>query len=383
MAMFEIALPNFLLFSQRKSSTIIGIIMSASFFTYLFATIFLKKVPEKLGIRKSLIISTSVSFIALFIQLLFFNDWVLIISRGINGLSLLLFWAPVQYQISDWANHVTEKESKRHFKLFSISWNVGLFAGYGSGLLIAFIFDNNFLILILAAIPLFLSIPVAFKLEKNMDALKQNKVDSIKIISASIPLEPKKHEDHIFPALFFTFFIFVISSFKGTFNFIYPFFLDYYNQPSYFYFIIIIIQQIPQAIIISYVAGKNHRIRLEVFLISLICAIVISIILMFYYPMWLVSLVMIIVGAVYGALYAITTNTMIDYGSSGKSTKYAMIYETYVSLGFWIAPTISGFLIGWKIQGAYLFQIIVGISAIVVLLKLRPAIKEKIKNLEN
>lgn len=376
-SIFSLALPNILIFEKNFSAGLVGTISSVGAMAYIIGPFFGRKVTEKIGIKKTLILSHSISVTSIILSILFMNPVNLILMRAIDGFINGFFWQNAFNLISAWEKSSKTEKKVNFLKFFNFSWNFGLIGGFLSGYVIVLLLGKDFIALIVSAIFASLLIPTAFFLEsseefeivENQAVILQDFKIRTKIISDSPP-SPSKEDLSIIeqetassdkdsmkniPILMAWGGILLFASTKSIFRFTLPYFFKFNNMDSYWVYIVVLFQQLLQITGLS-VIQKFKKMRygyfggmgiLIVFSLSFLIFPSISIL--------AISIVNIVAGFCIGLVQGVAQRIVLDHSKSSGSRRYTMINEMFMGISFGIIPLIAGFLTELNIIYDFLF----------------------------
>jgi len=170
-SIYSIALPNYLIFEKQFSSSLVGTVGSIFAIAYIFGPFFGRKVTDKLDIKKTLILSNTISVISIYFSILTSNPVVLIIMRAVDGFINGFFWINLLNLIATWevtCEKHSEREKPRNFlSTFNYSWNFGLIGGFLIGYGLVLLLGSDYIALIISVIFASFLIPSAFLLESS------------------------------------------------------------------------------------------------------------------------------------------------------------------------------------------------------------------------
>ncbi len=372
-AIYSLALPNILIFEYNFSSGLVGTISSVGAIAYIMGPFFGRKVTEKLGIKKTLIISQSIGVIAIIISIFFIDPVVLILMRAIDGFLTGFFWPNAFNLITSWEKSC-EREKKINFlRYFNFSWNFGLIGGFLAGYIIVLFLGQDFIALIVSAFFAGLIIPSAFFLESSdeFEVLKDQAVVfqdlklRTKIISdtSSSQIKPSISESvdslidkdsmKMVPIILAWGGILLYASTKSIFRFTLPYFFKFAEMDSYWVYIVVLFQQVFQIIGLS-IIQKFKKQRFAYF-IGVFILLGFTLSFLFSLSIWVISIINIVSGLLIGLVQGVTQRIVLDHGKSSGSRKYTMINEMFMGISFGIIPLIAGFLTEFNIIFDFVF----------------------------
>ncbi|MFX0028731.1 MAG: MFS transporter [Candidatus Hermodarchaeota archaeon] len=385
-SIFERALSNYLYLIIGIQSDTLGFISAAGAITYIGAPIVGQFLTTKyLGIRNALILNSVLTPLLTGFQILYPETWFLILSRILLGLSMGLFWPNCLNLLSKWQKVSTVEKSKKHFAFFNVSWNSGFIIGLLVGFSWAFFF-SDFLAMIISWLISFLLIPISLFIKKDGKPIKINE----KVIYQSE--DPLSHLDIkedlvinsetpmiIYPIKFSWLSIMFLATSKSILIFGYLFLLEYFiplNTPSYPTYIVQGGVQFTQLIgltVINYMGVYKRKIA-SLLGVGVIILVAFTIILI--QNIWFISIITAFTGLFLGLIHGVGLKTMLEYGAAENTSKYSMINEILIGIGFGVTPIISGYVVKTQIFAIHGFIIIFGIFVLIGLIYLSRNIKK-------
>ena len=384
-AIFERALSNYLYLIIGIRASTLGFITAAGAITYIIAPIVGQILTTKyLGIRGALILNSVLTPILTGAQILYPEAWFLIMCRIFSGLAMGLFWPNCLNLLSKWQKVSSIEKSKKNFAFFNFSWNLGFI----SGLLVGFswaLFLGDHIAMVISCLLSFLLIPVSFFIKKDDESehIKEKIIyqteDPLSHLDIEEDLVINSHTPMIiYPILFSWLSIMFLATSKSIFMFGYPVFLRHFfptNTPTYPTYLIQCGIQIAQLIgltLITYMGIYKRKIAslLGIGMISLFAFTIILI-----GNIWYISIITAFIGFFLGLIHGVGMKIMLEYGAAKNTSKYAMINEIMIGIGFGITPIITGFVVEIQIYAMYGFIIIFGIVALIGLIYISRSVK--------
>ncbi|MHA1729778.1 MAG: MFS transporter [Promethearchaeota archaeon] len=377
-SLFGLALKNYLIFDRDISPFLVGTISSAQPIAYIFAPFIGAFITKKVGgIRNAIIISSFSSTIALGIQILPVDPWILITIRVIDGIMMGLFWPNFFLQLSEWQQTSSKEKSDKNFKNFNYSWSFGLCLGFLTGFLLAVFGGNDFFVLLAGFFLSFILVPISFLIKKSVQIKNPQKIslnvellettDSIRMEAEAETYKTHKFTMHIssigFPILLSWIGMLIVTINKSILNFVYPYLLN--KNIDYLVYIVVLFMQLGQITGINLVFSRKPSIKRYAYYISVFLIIIISSILLYNHEVWVASLLIAAVGLCFGLIHGASQKIMVDYGASTGSSVYSMMNEVVVGIGFGITPLIAGYIIEWSIPMVFIFQMILTIILLI------------------
>jgi len=383
-SIYSIALPNFLIFEKQFSSSLVGAVGSVSAIAYIFGPYFGRKITDKLGIKKTLLLSHSISVISIFISIFTTNPVVLIVMRAADGFVTGFFWINILNLIATWevtCERISEKEKHRNFlSTFNYSWNFGLIGGFLVGYGLVLLLGSDYVALIISAIFASFLIPSAFLLESSDEfELHENQAvvfhdlklrtkpssysPPVQITDVKLP-EDKESLKHV-PILMAWGGILLYASTKSILKFTLPYFIKLEDMNSEWVYLIVLFQQVFQITGLT-VVRKMDKMRYGYF--SAMGILLVFTFSFFFSPSILViALINIIAGFWVGLIQGVTQRIVLDHGKASGSRKYTMINEIIMGISFGVVPFIAGFLNEFNIIYDFVF-LAVEISLLAIIL---------------
>lgn len=394
-SLYSLALPNYLIYEKDIIPSIIGLISSISSIAYIIGPLVGRKLTNKIGIKDTLIISTTLSFISIVISILFVIPWVLILARAIDGFVNGFFWPNAINLVSTWEKRHENSKSIDFLRIFNNSWNFGLISGFIFGYTFVQFLGSDFLVLIISAFFAFLMIPSAIALERcnnfliinnravviqdfklrqtthpdsanerakcDKSSIKEKIENSLEEKSDIITQSPQNTYKlaHI-PIIMAYGGIFIYASSKSIFKFTLPYFFKNHNIESSWVYFVVLLQQIMQITalnIMSRISTKKYA-----FFTGLSSLITISIIFLFSPNVIFIAILIIISGFSIGLMQGVTQRIVMDYTKFHNTTKYSMLNEMFMGVSFGIMPLIAGLLLEKDILYDFVFLL----SALVI-----------------
>jgi len=330
----------------------ISLLSIALTITYSISPILLNKFSDKLGRRKSVIISMVGAACAQLIFYITLNPFAFLIERLIEGFILGFFFPNLIASISDAPNI----DHPKYLARFNLSWSVAIVFGLLFGAIVLqftddlrFIFYINPIFLLMnvfIAILLFReSISANPKTQNNNPNFYSNKPENNKnstsISSFYIPV--------IIPLLF----ILYTSFAAGNGSLLYPIrseLLGFHPSSTYYVNIFAVVTQS----IAMYLASLLPLNKLK--LVSIIILLVYPFLFIFFIAneiYYLFIILFLFSGFFYGILYGAASKLFITLNVLKKTSKYSGILESSTGLAFFISQLFLGFIADIDIGLAY------------------------------
>jgi len=339
-------------FRQDVQIKFISLLSVAITITYSISPILLNKFSDRLGRRRSIIISM---IGATCFQLIFYitlNPFIFLIERLFEGFILGFFFPNLTASISD----VPDIDHQKYLARFNLSWSVAIIFGLLFGAIVLqftddlkFIFYINPIFLVvnsLMAISFFrepiLPNPRTQNNNPNYHTNKPEKnQNSITISHFYIPV--------IIPLLF----ILYISFAAGNGSLLYPIRSELLGFPSSSTYYVNIFAVVTQSIAM-YLASLLPLNKLK--LVSIIILLVYPFLFLFFIAneiYYLFIILFLFSGFFYGILYGAASKLFITLNVLKKTSKYSGILESSTGLAFFISQLFLGFIADIDIGLAY------------------------------
>ena len=381
-SIFERALSNYLYFTIEIKESTLGFISSAGALTYIVAPVLGQMLTKKIGMRNALILNSILTPLLSGAQILYSAPWFLIICRIGMGLTMGLFWPNCLYLLSKWQRVSTAKKSKKNFALFNLSWNSGFIAGLLVGFIWAFSW-SDYLTMIISWTLSFLLIPVSFFITK--DSMKSPASEKKLIYQTEDPLshldikEDLLVNSHtpmiIFPILFSWLGIMHLAISKSIFMFGYPIILKAFDSPSYLTYLVQAGIQFTQLIGLMLINSMKVYTRKIASVLSILGLSIMAVTIVLVGNILYISIIIACVGILLGFIHGTSMKIMLEYGTAENSTKYSIMNEILIGIGFGVTPIIAGYVAEVNVYYNYMYIIIVGLCLFISLLYISRNVK--------
>ncbi len=366
-SIFERALQNYLYFVVDIRESTLGFISSAGAVAYIFAPLLGQVITSKLGIRNSLILSSILTPILTGAQILILELWFLILCRILLGLSLGIFWPNCMNLLSKWQQVSSVERSKKNFKNFNFSWNVGFISGLLVGFVWAFSWSDYFA-MVISWLLSFLLIPISFFIKKEssepilIEITKFQTEDPISHVDIKQDMLINSHTPMIiYPILFSWVGIMFLATSKSVFIFGYPILLKAFGSPSSLSYLVQCGLQSMQLVGLTWINSMNIYNRKIASLIGLITVPIVAFSFVLLGNIWYISIITAFVGLFLGLIHGTCMKIMLEYGTAENSTKYSTINEVLVGIGFGLTPIIAGYAVEIYLYSIHVFIMIFGL----------------------
>ncbi|QEE16099.2 MFS transporter [Promethearchaeum syntrophicum] len=371
-AIFSLALPNYLIYDKNLSSDLVGTIGSISAITYIAGPFCARYVTNYFGIKKTLIISTTLGLIAVTSTIFVSNPYILILIRGIEGFLNGFFWPNTLNLITSWEKNHKSKKEINFLKIFNYSWNFGLMSGFVVGYLYVLFVGSEFYALIFSVIIGYTLIPIAFFLEKSEKfEMYDNRaviVQNVKLLPAPTkisedsdkhPYGSDKKQINLMnvPLVMALGGVLFFASSKGLFRFTIPYYFEEIGIESYWVYAVVLIQQTLQIVGLNLIY-KFKKMRVG-YMMGL-GVIFISTLILIFIPleMWALFIyvpLLILCGLFFGFIQGVAQRITVDKGKHRNSNKYTTLNEVFIGISFGVPPIVAGYLYGIRFNYVFIF----------------------------
>ncbi|MHA1916521.1 MAG: MFS transporter [Promethearchaeota archaeon] len=359
-------------YQQGVSIKFISLLATAITITYSISPLILNKISDKLGRRKSIIISMIGAAGAELIFYITLNPIVFLIERLFEGFILGFFFPNLFASISD---NPTIDHNK-YLARFNLSWSIAAVFGLSFGsFFLQFIGELKLLFYIN---PFFLLLNVLIALAFFRTS-SESKVDP----DNSIPdknQELAKNNNFYIPVIIPLLLILASSFAAGNGSFLYPIkseILGFSSSSTYLVNVFAILGQSIALYLASLLVLKKLKLVVPIILF------IYSFLFIFFnlnreYPLFIVLFMF--SGFFYGFLYGTASKMFLTLNIVNKTSKYSSILESSVGLTFFLSQIIIGFVsdigIGFGYYAISLSLMITFFIVIIFIKKLRSNILE-------
>ncbi|MFX1569061.1 MAG: MFS transporter [Promethearchaeota archaeon] len=348
-----------LLFYQKGVSIeIIGLLSAAQIIAYCFSPLLFNKVSDKLGRKRSVILSMVGVSICQITYLFILEPIVFFIVRFTEGLFLGFFAPNLQASISD----NPSLDHSKYLSRFSLSFNSGSLAGLLFGTLFLFFIDNILLVFYIAPLMIIANSVIAIIFFQE-----STQKDETSSILNSIPTsnEVKYHIPVIIPIVI----LFGFSFATGSVYFIYPIKSEILGFPPYSTYFLSFFFSLAQTIS-TYMASLWTTKRLR--LMSLISIILISLLIIAFgineYFLGFIIL-FVVIGLSAGVLYGSALKFFMILNLTKQTSKYSSFMESLTGISYFTTQITAGIIGGLALELAFftLAIILIGIFILYLL----------------
>jgi MFS family permease len=386
-AIFERALSNYLYLIIGIRASTLGFISAAGALIYIIAPIVGQFITTKyLGVRKALILNCILTPILTGAQIVYPEAWFLIMVRLLAGLNMGLYWPNCLSSLSKWQQVSSIEKSKKNFAIFNVSWNAGFISGLFLGVLWA-LSIGDYLAMVISWSLSILLIPVSFFLKKDEPrGISEKKVlyqteDPLSQLDIKEDLVVNSHTPMIiYPILFSWLCIIFLATSKSIFMFGFPILLKDFipnATPTWLTYLVQGGVQTAQLIGLTWINSMKIYKRKVATLFSIVIIPIFALLIILAGNIWYIAIITAVVGLFLGLIHGVGMKIMIEYGTAENTSKYSMINEVIVGIGFGVTPIISGFVVEVQIYAIHGFIIVFSIFILLGLLYLSRNIKKK------
>jgi len=330
-------------FQQGVQIKFISLLTIAMTITYSISPILLTRISDRLGRRKSIIISM---IGATSLQLIFYitlNPVVFLIERLLEGFILGFFFPNLTASISD----VPNIDHQKYLAKFNLSWSIAIVFGLIFGWIILQFTDDLVFIFYISPIILLVNIFIAIFLFRQFTPPNFKPQDNYTNYSTN---NPENNQDsttisnYFIPVIIPLLFILYTSFAAGNGSFLYPIrseLLGFHPSSTYFVNIFAVVSQS----IAMYFASVLTLNKLK--LVSIITLSVYPFLFIFFIFNEIYSLFIILFmfsGFFYGMLYGAASKLFIALNVLKKTSKYSGILESSTGMAFFISMLFLGFI---------------------------------------
>lgn len=340
-------------FQQGVQIKIISLLSIALTITYSISPILLNKFSDKLGRRKSVIISMVGAACAQLIFYITLNPLAFFIERLFEGFILGFFFPNLIASISDNPNI----DHPKHLARFNLSWSVAAVFGLLFGAIILQFTDDLRFIFYISPIFLVANLFIAIFLLRESISLNprtQNNNPNFYTNNPENNLYSTTSSNYYIPVIIPLLFILYTSFAAGNGSLLYPIrseLLGFHPSSTYFANIFAVVSQS----IAMYLASLLALNKLK--LVSIITLLVYPFLFIFFIANEIYNLFIILFlfsGFFYGILYGAASKLFITLNVLKKTSKYSGILESSVGLTYFISQLFLGFIADINIGLAYL-----------------------------
>jgi len=368
----ELAIPLYFI-SINLNLSIIGIITSGTSMIYLFSPVLLKNVAQKIGIKRSLLISVSGSLIIQIIFQFSLAPWLVYGLLIAEGFLIGLFWPVLITSLSilSKSEGICEDESEQDklINRYNVAWNSGAIFSYLIGTILLFIIELVELIFTLTLIYSILLIffTISFQDLEN----KESKEKKQEIVVTNEFKANCKREKISFPLILPLYVIAFYGFLIGSLILLYPIKSETLNFPVFTTYLLNFFRMTAQTVSISKLSTLSIGRLRKLFYFSLPAMLIIFLFLDLFDNIFVLGALFVSFGFFGSILYTFSFKLTVYKNIIEDSSNYSSYFETSSGLGFFVSPIIGGFLADINLSFAFYFTVILTLIIIIVSLLIR------------
>ncbi len=349
-----LAVPIYLI-SINLEPEFIGIIISGTAMAYLFSPLLFRNIHKKLGLKITLILSSS-GFLLIQIILQFTLDpWVIYILLIADGIFLGFFWPDLMTIISIISNQKqyfkNEVEKNKLMKSYSLSWNLGGVFSFILGSILLLLIDNNLIMFKFALIFAIIGVVFAFLIQNPDKDVKSEIVIPLDNGLKCIPIEDEISFPIYLPLVMIGIYGFLI----GGVGLLYPLksdLLSYAVFTNYFFYAI---RLASQTTTITKSMDYNLKQVKKLLPYSTMIIIFALILMAINQNLIIFGILFFVFGTFLSFHYTLSFKLIVFKNIAENTSKYSAYFETMVGFGFFFAPIVLGFVANLDIDIGFLF----------------------------
>jgi len=334
-------------FQQGVEIKFIGLLTTAITITYTFSPILLNKISDRVGRRKSVIISmagVSVSQLLFYITL---DPIVFLIERLFEGLILGFFFPNLMASISD--NPTIDHQ--KYLARFNLSWSLAVVFGMLFGAILSSFSRNLELIFYISPIFLIVNtiIAILFFQDPNTPNSEVLYLDStLNSNTADFNQEEMEKRQYKIPVIIPLLLILALSMASGNSSLLYPVRSEILGFPPSTTYLVNVISTLAQSVsmyIASLLAIKKLK---QISMIALLFYSFLFIFFIFTKEFFIFLTLFMLSGFFYGILYGTASKLFMTLNLAKKTakrtSKYSSISECSIGAFFFITQMFLGFI---------------------------------------
>jgi len=340
-------------FQQGVDIRFISLLSTALTITYCFSPIIFNKISDKLGRKKSVVISMIGAGCAQFTYYFTLNPLVFLIERLFEGLILGFFFPNLQASISD----DPTIDHRKYLSRFNLSWSIAIVFGllFGS-VFLQFIGDVK---LIFYINPIFLTLNAIiaiffFQEPKDLNSSTHKSISDFNTKKSINNQKSMTLNKNYIPVIIPLLLIFALSFASGNSTLLYPIRAELLGFQSSSTYLITVFATFSQSITM-YFASLLVLNKLK--LISIIALLVYSFLFIFFNLndiYFLFIILFLLSGFFYGIIYGAASKFFLTLNILKKTSKYSSIMESSSGFTFFISQIFLGFMVDINIELGYI-----------------------------
>ena len=369
-----LAIPVYLISIQLEPE-FIGIITSGTAMAYLFSPLIFRNIHKKLGLKITLILSSS-GFLLIQIILQFTLDplviYILLIA---DGTFLGFFWPDLMTIISLISNQKqyfeSQEKKNKLMKSYSLSWNLGGVFSFILGTILLFFIDNNLIMFDFALIFAITGVIFAFLIQNPGNTTQSEVIVPLDKGLKCIPIE----EEVSFPLYIPLVLIAVYGFLIGGLGLVYPLKSDLLSYAVFTTYLFYSIRLASQTVAISKFMDVKLYFVKKILPYSTIVIIFTLFLMAINQNLIIFSFLFLIFGTFLAFHYTLSFKLIVFRNASENTSKYSAYFETMIGIGFFFAPIILGFAVNLGIDIGFLFLASISTLSLIFYLLMRKSIK--------
>ena len=369
-----LAIPVYLISIQLEPA-FIGIITSGTAMAYLFSPLVFRNIHKKLGLKITLILSSS-GFLLIQIILQFTLDplviYILLIA---DGTFIGFFWPDLMTIISLISNQKqyfeSQEKKNKLMKSYSLSWNLGGVFSFILGTILLFFIDNNLIMFDFALIFAITGVIFAFLIQNPGNTTQSEVIVPLDKGLKCIPIE----EEVSFPLYIPLVLIAVYGFLIGGLGLVYPLKSDLLSYAVFTTYLFYSIRLASQTVAISKFMDVKLYFVKKILPYSTIVIIFTLFLMAINQNLIIFSFLFLIFGTFLAFHYTLSFKLIVFRNASENTSKYSAYFETMIGIGFFFAPIILGFVVNLGIDIGFLFLASITILSLIFYLLMRKSIK--------
>lgn len=370
-----LAFPLYFL-EEGLNPQIIGIITSGTAMSYLVSPLIFRNVYKKIGMKKALIISTFGFLLTQVIYQISLNPILVYCMLILDGIVLGLFWPILMTSVSAVSNLDEYRDNNtmkdKLMKNYSLSWNLGGIFSYILGTVILLIISDIILMFRLSLIFCFIAFTISFFYKEPKNHIDQEIMVPIDERIKALP----KREQVSFP-LFLPLIITAIYGFLiGSIGLIYPVKSEVLNFALFTNYLFFLIRMGTQTASISKSMDFSIKKLKKIIPYSTLITFFTILIMGLNQNLIIFGILFCLYGIFVSFLYTLAFKLILFRNIANNTSKYSVYFETFIGIGFFLAPIVTGSIAALNVDLSFYFLSILTFVTIVLLLIFRNQIKD-------
>jgi len=369
-----LAIPVYLISIQLEPA-FIGIITSGTAMAYLFSPLVFRNIHKKLGLKITLILSSSGFLIIQIILQFTLDPLVIYILLIADGTFLGFFWPDLMTIISLISNQKqyfeSQEKKNKLMKSYSLSWNLGGVFSFILGTILLFFIDNNLIMFDFALIFAITGVIFAFLIQNPGNTTQSEVIVPLDKGLKCIPIE----EEVSFPLYIPLVLIAVYGFLIGGLGLVYPLKSDLLSYAVFTTYLFYSIRLASQTVAISKFMDVKLYFVKKILPYSTIVIIFTLFLMAINQNLIIFSFLFLIFGTFLAFHYTLSFKLIVFRNASENTSKYSAYFETMIGIGFFFAPIILGFAVNLGIDIGFLFLASISTLSLIFYLLMRKSIK--------